>query len=100
MRIIQAIIVIALLGAMTLASSSPPRSGDIATRVPRSPTEKVDATASASVAQVILTVTVLNLAVSVTDEEVLPDEFSLAQNYPNPFNPSTVIEYSLMLTWN
>jgi hypothetical protein len=78
---------------MTLASSPPPRSGDVAARVPRLPTKKTDATAS--VAQVILTVTVLNLAVSVTDEEVLPDEFSLAQNYPNPFNPSTMIEYSL-----
>jgi hypothetical protein len=31
--------------------------------------------------------------VSVEDEEVVPDIYSLSQNYPNPFNPSTTIKY-------
>jgi hypothetical protein len=33
--------------------------------------------------------------VSVEDEEVVPDIYSLSQNYPNPFNPSTTIKYSV-----
>lgn len=36
---------------------------------------------------------------SVTEEnEIIPNEFSLAQNYPNPFNPETKIVYSLTKT--
>ena len=34
-------------------------------------------------------------AVSVDEEDLLPDEYSLEQNYPNPFNPSTTIEFSI-----
>jgi hypothetical protein len=49
----------------------------------------------ASMGQIFLTVTVMNLAVSVTDEETLPRDFALIQNYPNPFNSGTVIEYYL-----
>jgi hypothetical protein len=30
-----------------------------------------------------------------TNDEILPDAFSLAQNYPNPFNPATTIKFSL-----
>ena len=33
--------------------------------------------------------------VSITNEEIIPKQFSLNQNYPNPFNPSTTITYSL-----
>lgn len=29
------------------------------------------------------------------DENLIPNQFTLAQNYPNPFNPSTTIEFSL-----
>ena len=29
------------------------------------------------------------------EENLVPEEFSLAQNYPNPFNPSTTIRYAL-----
>ncbi|MFC1481713.1 T9SS type A sorting domain-containing protein [Candidatus Neomarinimicrobiota bacterium] len=32
---------------------------------------------------------------SVTEIEVLPDEFALHQNYPNPFNPTTTIRFDL-----
>ncbi len=35
------------------------------------------------------------IVVSVSDEETLPNTFSLEQNYPNPFNPSTKIKYSI-----
>lgn len=31
----------------------------------------------------------------ITDNKIIPYEFSLGQNYPNPFNPSTRITYSL-----
>jgi hypothetical protein len=34
-------------------------------------------------------------AVSVTQNEPIPIEFSLEQNYPNPFNPSTKIKFSI-----
>ena len=30
-----------------------------------------------------------------TEDELLPQEYTLSQNYPNPFNPSTQIEYAL-----
>lgn len=32
---------------------------------------------------------------SVAENEILPQTFSLSQNYPNPFNPSTRIDYEL-----
>jgi hypothetical protein len=32
---------------------------------------------------------------TVAEENLVPEEFSLAQNYPNPFNPSTTIGYAL-----
>mgnify|MGYP005847670249 CR=1 FL=1 len=31
----------------------------------------------------------------VSNEEVIPTEYSLSQNYPNPFNPSTTIEFGI-----
>ena len=34
-------------------------------------------------------------SVEETDNQILPDEFSLFQNYPNPFNPETTIKYSV-----
>jgi len=34
-------------------------------------------------------------AVSINDNNALPDEFKLYQNYPNPFNPSTYINYDV-----
>ncbi|MEW6194790.1 MAG: T9SS type A sorting domain-containing protein [Bacteroidota bacterium] len=37
----------------------------------------------------------VNLPVSVADEKVIPNDYSLLQNYPNPFNPSTTIEYTI-----
>jgi hypothetical protein len=30
-----------------------------------------------------------------TEDEEIPEDFSLAQNYPNPFNPSTAIEFAM-----
>jgi photosystem II stability/assembly factor-like uncharacterized protein len=30
-----------------------------------------------------------------TDNDLIPDKYSLQQNYPNPFNPSTVISYTI-----
>lgn len=30
-----------------------------------------------------------------TEDEELPENFSLSQNYPNPFNPSTAIEFAM-----
>ncbi len=30
-----------------------------------------------------------------TEDELLPQEYTLSQNYPNPFNPSTQIQYAL-----
>jgi len=30
-----------------------------------------------------------------TEDQEIPDEFSVMQNYPNPFNPSTTLRYSL-----
>jgi len=33
--------------------------------------------------------------VSVGDDNILPEEYSLAQNYPNPFNPGTTIKFTL-----
>jgi len=35
------------------------------------------------------------LPTDVTDNETLPDQYTLAQNYPNPFNPVTRINYQL-----
>ena len=29
-----------------------------------------------------------------TEEEYIPQSFSLEQNYPNPFNPSTIITFN------
>ena len=34
-------------------------------------------------------------AVSVDDENISPEKFSLSQNYPNPFNPSTKIKFTI-----
>jgi hypothetical protein len=31
----------------------------------------------------------------ITDDTVIPDEFTVSQNYPNPFNPNTTIRYTL-----
>jgi hypothetical protein len=31
----------------------------------------------------------------ITDNSLLPEEYSVTQNYPNPFNPSTTIKFSL-----
>ena len=33
--------------------------------------------------------------VSIGDENVSPNKFSLEQNYPNPFNPKTQIKFNL-----
>jgi protocatechuate 3,4-dioxygenase beta subunit len=33
--------------------------------------------------------------VDVSDEEIIPKQFSLFQNYPNPFNPTTTISFDL-----
>jgi len=33
--------------------------------------------------------------VSVKDNHIVPQQFTLHQNYPNPFNPSTIISYDL-----
>jgi photosystem II stability/assembly factor-like uncharacterized protein len=33
--------------------------------------------------------------ISVRDNKLTPETFSLSQNYPNPFNPSTTIKYSV-----
>jgi hypothetical protein len=30
-----------------------------------------------------------------SDNEIVPDNYSLRQNYPNPFNPATTIEFNL-----
>lgn len=30
-----------------------------------------------------------------TEDEEIPEDFSLSQNYPNPFNPSTAIEFAM-----
>lgn len=38
---------------------------------------------------------VLDVASSVKEQELLPENFGLNQNYPNPFNPSTTISYQL-----
>ncbi len=33
--------------------------------------------------------------VGITNNQTIPESFSLKQNYPNPFNPSTTIEFSI-----
>jgi choice-of-anchor B domain-containing protein len=33
--------------------------------------------------------------VGITNNQTIPQSFSLKQNYPNPFNPSTTIEYNI-----
>ncbi|MBK8947102.1 MAG: T9SS type A sorting domain-containing protein [Ignavibacteriae bacterium] len=32
---------------------------------------------------------------NISQENVVPEVYSLSQNYPNPFNPSTIINYSI-----
>jgi hypothetical protein len=32
---------------------------------------------------------------AISDEEIIPESFTLLQNYPNPFNPFTTIEFSI-----
>ncbi|MHB8581219.1 MAG: T9SS type A sorting domain-containing protein [Ignavibacteriaceae bacterium] len=34
-------------------------------------------------------------AAGISEQSILPNDFSLSQNYPNPFNPSTEIKYSV-----
>jgi hypothetical protein len=34
----------------------------------------------------------------IDDNDILPQDYSLAQNYPNPFNPSTNLEFSMKNT--
>ena len=36
-----------------------------------------------------------SLIVGVTDNNIVPNKYSLSQNYPNPFNPSTKINFSI-----
>ena len=38
---------------------------------------------------------VVEVAILLIDEDVLPEDFALHQNYPNPFNPTTQIKYDL-----
>ena len=38
---------------------------------------------------------IVEVAVNVEDEKLIPKDFELFQNYPNPFNPITVIKYGL-----
>ncbi len=33
--------------------------------------------------------------VDVSDENIIPEQYSLYQNYPNPFNPSTTFSYDM-----
>jgi hypothetical protein len=35
---------------------------------------------------------------NLTDQEILPQGFTLSQNYPNPFNPATKIQYQLPIS--
>lgn len=35
-----------------------------------------------------------------SNENIIPDQYSLAQNYPNPFNPTTTISYQLSAASN
>lgn len=51
------------------------------------------------VIEIPVTLTV-NTSVSNEDENVKPDQISLAQNYPNPFNPTTTIKYNLAVSEN
>ena len=39
-----------------------------------------------------------NGVVSVSDDMISPEQYTLSQNYPNPFNPSTTISYKLPKT--
>ncbi len=39
-------------------------------------------------------------AVSVLEDELIPEQFELFQNYPNPFNPSTRIKFALPVQSN
>ncbi|MBC8375945.1 MAG: DUF5123 domain-containing protein [FCB group bacterium] len=41
------------------------------------------------------TVITVNEVVSVNQQTLTPDTYSLSQNYPNPFNPSTSIEFGV-----
>jgi hypothetical protein len=34
-------------------------------------------------------------AIELTENDLIPNEFSLQQNYPNPFNPLTTIKYDI-----
>ncbi|MDZ4713175.1 MAG: T9SS type A sorting domain-containing protein [bacterium] len=35
-----------------------------------------------------------------TEENIIPDNYSLGQNYPNPFNPSTTIKFQILTDGN
>ena len=39
--------------------------------------------------------TIVEIAIGVVGEKLIPKKFELSQNYPNPFNPVTTIKYGL-----